>query len=443
MSFSARMAKMRRKKRRSSAAGEPSWLPQFPYGVVMGYNPSMHGELLDRFLDYASYDTMSDGARADEGVRPSAEGEERLLLHLKEELEALGIEAFYGEEKVLCARIRGSADAAPIGFMAHVDTADDVPGNGVRPVVHRDFVPGDIVLGDTVISLDGNPDLARYAGGTVITSSGDTLLGSDDKAGVAIMMEAARLLVQGDMPHGDVELYFTPDEETGHGVDRFPSTWGKAGIIYTVDGEEEGIVENECFNAASVYITIKGNAVHLGSARGVLRNAVTAAAYIISSLPASESPEATDGRYGYYAADNLHASIPDASFEVIIRDFDYDGLQRRIAAVESIAEAARHIYGADVSVRTVIRYRNMAEACASRPEAMSLLERAAQSIGMKLERRAIRGGTDGANLAALGIASPNIFTGGHNLHSVREWVAVEAMASSLSLVMAIIREAAV
>lgn len=402
----------------------------------------MNGKLLQRFLSYTAFDTMSDEAEAGRGVRPSAEGEEKLLLHLKDELDALGIETYYGEEKVLAARIPGDSQKMAIGFMAHVDTADDVPGNGVRAVVHEDFVPGDIVLGDTVIALDDNPDFLKYRGGTVITSSGDTLLAADDKAGVAILMEAAEALSHADFPHGDIEFFFTPDEETGHGADEFPCGWMHSSAVYTVDGEEEGIVEAECFNGASVYVRIKGNAVHLGSARGVLRNAVTAAAFMISSLPAAESPEATDGYYGYYAADDVSASIAEASFEVIVRDFSYQGLLRRIDAVKAIAEAARHIYGVDVETEDVIRYRNMKEASEQHPEAMGMLQRAASSLGMTLLQRPIRGGTDGAALASHGIPSPNIFTGGHNLHSKKEWVALEAMESSLALVLAIARETA-
>lgn len=402
----------------------------------------MREDLLQRFLDYLSYDTMSSPCNASAGMRPSSDGQEKLLLHLKDCLDAMGIETYYGDEKVLAARVKGSGDGRTVGFMVHVDTADDVPGNGVRPVVHRSFVPADIHLGDTVIKLDENPDLLKYSGGTIITSSGDTLLGADDKAGVAILMECASRLPSCGFPHADVEFYFTPDEETGHGLDSFPGHWTASDVIYTVDGEEEGIIESECFNAAVANIAIKGNAVHLGSARGVMRNAVAAAAFMVSSLPGSESPEATDGRYGYYAADNLKASIAEASFEIYIRDFSYSGLERRIETVRAIAEAARHIYRVEVEADVSVQYRNMKEATERRPEALGMLYSAAEKLGMRLESRPIRGGTDGAALAAFGIASPNIFTGAHNLHSKKEWIALEAMESSLSLVMGIIREAA-
>ncbi len=392
----------------------------------------MNERLLTRFLKYVSFNTMSQ----DNGLRPSSPGQEELMLYIKKELEALGAETYYGEEKVLSAFIPGSGK--PIAFMAHVDVADDVPGNNVRPVVHKDFIPQDIILEHGVISLEENPDLRLYQGGTIITSSGDTLLGSDDKAGIAIILEAAERLL--GMPHRSIELYFTPDEEIGRGLDSFPFDKMKADICYTVDGEEEGFAEAECFNAASVHIDIKGKAVHLGSARGVLKSAVTAAAFIISSLPGSESPEATDGRYGYYTADNLRASIERASFDVIIRDFDYPALERRIRAVKTLAESASLLYGVEAEAKAVISYRNMAEAIRKKPEAMGILMRAAAEAGIKLEERAIRGGTDGARLAEASIASPNIFTGGHNLHSRSEWIALEAMERASDLLVRIAKE---
>ena len=261
--------------------------------------------LRERFLDYVSYDTMSDASKCGE-CRPTTEGQERLMLHLRSSLEAMGLETYFGPEKVLMGTLRGIPELPPVAFMAHVDTADDVPGNGVRPVIHENYDGGDIVLGDLVIKASDNPDLQKYRGGTVITSDGTTLLGADDKAGAAAIMEALSCLVSHpEIRHPDIEVFFTPDEETGSGMDSFPYERMKAAACYTLDGGREGEVETGCFNAARAGITVHGRACHLGEARGKLRNAAAAAAAIVMSLPHSESPEASDGDFGYFCPDEI------------------------------------------------------------------------------------------------------------------------------------------
>ncbi len=359
---------------------------------------------------------------------------------LSDELKALGAITYYGEEKVLQGVLKGNVPGEPLAFMAHVDTADDVPGNGVRPVVHRNYDGKDIVLDGVVIRTDENPDLVKYAGGTVITSDGTTLLGADDKAGVAVIMEMLSALSSDpSIPHPDIEVYFTPDEETGHSLDRFPYDRMKATVCYTVDGTEEGVIDTGCFNASSAVIRIKGMAVHPGSAKGVMRNAVQAASYIAQSLPASESPEATDGLEGFISVMDMKGSVDHAEMSLILRDFNMKGLERREEMVRTIVRSAESIYRVTVTFDIERSYCNFSEVTSSHPYALERLRAAARSIALDITENMVRGGTDGAHLSTHSIASPDIFTGGHNLHSVTEWVALEAMERSLELVLAIAR----
>ena len=396
--------------------------------------------LLNRFLDYTACDTMSIPALVGK-ERPTSEGQEKLLLHLKAELEAMGLSVYYGEEKVLMGRLDGNAEGKCVAFMAHADTADDVPGNNVKARVWREYDGSDIVLDGVSIERKDNPDLESYIGGTIITSDGKTLLGADDKAGVAIIMESLSYLVSHpEIRHPDIEVFFTPDEETGSGMLSFPYKRMKSSVCYTFDGGREGEVETECFNGADVNFSIHGTVCHFGAARGRMHNALTAAAAIIAALPASESPEATDGRYGYYCPDMLEGTAGEAKLSVIIRDFSNDGFEHRIKALQTLAESVSILNGVTIETSVAISYRNMAEGNNKHPEAMEAVFKAAQRLAMPLERNIIRGGTDGAMLAANGIASPNLFTGAHNMHSLTEWVALESMEKGVDLMLAIIEE---
>lgn len=394
--------------------------------------------LSNRFIRYTEFDTMSDPKKC--GVeRPTTPGQVVLLEHLKGELEALGLETYFGEEKVVKGTLKGNAEGKTIGFMAHVDTADDVMGNNVKAIRWPNYDGSDIPLKGLTISVEDNPSLKKYIGSEIITSDGTTLLGSDDKAGVAIIMEVVKYLVEHpDVKHPDVEVYFTPDEETGSGMSMFPHDSLKSFCCYTVDGGDEGSIECECFNAATVSISIKGVSIHLGSARGKLVNAVTIASQIVSALPQAESPEATDGRYGYYCPLELNGTSTEASLEVFIRDFDNDSFEYRIEAVKSIASSIALLYKGQVDVNVSVSYHNMANANKANPRAKEAIFSSGEKLGIPLREDIIRGGTDGARLAETGVACPNIFTGGHNLHSLKEWVSVDAMNSSANLLLGII-----
>ncbi len=390
--------------------------------------------LRKRFIGYTVYDTMSDAGNAAK-VRPSTPGQEVLLLALKKELEEMGLETYYGEEKVVMGTLKGNSGTKTVGFMAHVDTASDCEGNGVRAKVWENYDGGKIVLdGGTVLDPETDRDLLLYKGGEIITSDGTTLLGSDDKAGVAIIMETLRYFVSNpEVKRPSIEVYFTPDEETGCGMDRFPHERMKSTCCYTVDGGPEGQLETECFNAASVFIRIHGVSIHLGDARGKLVNAVTVGSKIVSMLPQAESPEATDGRYGYYCPYSFKGGTAEAELMVVIRDFDREKFEARIRNTESIAKTVGNAYGAEVEIETKISYRNMAEANRNDPSSTEAVYAAAEKLGLELHDELIRGGTDGARLAETGVAAPNLFTGGHNLHSKSEWVALDAMNRSTNL----------
>ena len=393
----------------------------------------------DRFIRYTTYDTMSDG-NASGNRRPTTEGQEELLLVLKKELEELGLETYYGEEKVVMGVLKGNSLGTTIGFMAHVDTADDCNGNSVKAKVWSNYDGGVIELEDgVVLDPEKDKDLLLYKGKEIITSDGTSLLGSDDKAGVAIIMEALKYLVEHpEVKRPDIEVYFTPDEETGSGMDMFPYDRLKSKCCYTVDGEAEGEVELECFNAATVEILLKGVSIHLGSARGTMVNAVTMASHIVTSLPQAESPEATDGRYGYYCPLVLEGTATEAKLSVFIRDFDMEKFQHRIESVEKIVAAVEALYGGEIKANVSVSYHNMAEANKKNPGAIEAVYYSSQKLGLAIREEIIRGGTDGARLAETGVACPNLYTGGHNLHSLKEWIAVDAMSNSINLCLGII-----
>ncbi len=382
---------------------------------------------------------MSDGEKATT-VRPSTPGQEVLLLALKKELEEMGLETYYGDEKVVMGTLKGNSGNKTIGFMAHVDTADDTQGNGVKAKVWPDYDGEKIVLsGSTVLDPATDKDLLLYKGSEIITSDGTTLLGSDDKAGVAIIMEMLSYLVSHpEVRRPDIEVYFTPDEETGCGMDRFPHERLKSICCYTVDGGPEGELETECFNAATITIDIHGYSIHLGDARGRLVNAVTVGAKIISALPQAESPEATDGRYGYYCPLVFNGTGTEAKLQVYIRDFDEEKFEKKIKNTEDIAQTIAALYGASVDIVSKVSYRNMAQANRNNPDATEAVFKAAEKLGLPLSEQLIRGGTDGARLAETGVACPNLFTGGHNLHSNSEWICVDAMTRSTNLCLGIV-----
>lgn len=402
-------------------------------------------EVLDRFLRYVQVDTMSDESIADK-KHPSTPGQWDLLRMLEGELKGLGLkDVVLDEYGYLLARLDATEQGLPsIAFCSHVDTADDVEGNHVRPRVVENYDGKDIKLNDeySIIAAD-NPELARYVGSTIITSSGDTLLGCDDKGGVAEIMTAVSYLVKHpEVKHGEIEILFSPDEETGCGMDFFDASRLHAKALYTVDGGTRYEVELECFNAATVKVHFSGVSYHLGAARGRMVNALTMASAFINAIPQAESPEATDGRYGYYCAQSASGNATDMDVTVYLRDFDYDGLLRRIEVLQSLGKTVELLYaGGKVTVDSKISYLNMGEAAKKDPWAVEAIFKAGKALGQPLHTEIIRGGTDGSRIAQIkGIACPNLYTGGHNYHSRFEWAALDAMNDSVSLIIEIARQ---
>lgn len=402
-------------------------------------------EVLDRFLRYVQVDTMSDESIADK-KHPSTPGQWDLLRMLEGELKGLGLkDVVLDEYGYLLARLDATEEGLPsIAFCSHVDTADDVEGNHVRPRVVEKYDGKDIKLNDeySIVAAD-NPELARYVGSTIITSSGDTLLGCDDKGGVAEIMTAVSYLVKHpEIKHGEIEILFSPDEETGCGMDFFDASRLHAKALYTVDGGTRYEVELECFNAATVKVHFSGVSYHLGAARGRMVNALTMASAFINAIPQAESPEATDGRYGYYCAQNASGNATDMDITVYLRDFDYDGLLRRIEVLENLGRTIELLYvGGKVTVDSKISYLNMGEAAKKDPWAVEAIFKAGKVLGQPLHTEIIRGGTDGSRIAQIkGIACPNLYTGGHNYHSRFEWAALDAMNDSVALIIEIARQ---
>jgi tripeptide aminopeptidase len=389
-------------------------------------------ELLARFLRYAAIDTTSD--RHIEEI-PSTPAQWNLARLLEGELRALGVkEVSLDDHCYLVAQLPASPglEQAPrIGFMAHIDTASDVSGKDVRPRVIDRYDGSPLPLGSgCVLDPAEHPELADHVGDSIVVTDGSTLLGADDKAGVAIIMTLVSILKsRPGLRHGPLCIAFTPDEETGKGMNLFPLERFPAEACYTVDGGKAGEIEAECFNAYSVRASFTGKVIHIGAARGKLANAAAMAASFVSMLPRSESPEATDGWYGYYCPIEISGGLESASAEVFLRDFTTEGMNARIEALRAIAKAVEAQFPQGrVELEVTKQYVNMRKKLDERPEVLEKLMEASRRAGADPFIKPIRGGTDGARLTEMGIPTPNIFTGGYNYHSRYEWASISEMA---------------
>jgi len=399
-------------------------------------------DLVDRLVRYASIETTSDRHVEEIPSTPTQWNLARLLL---DELEAMGVgEATLDGHCYLIARLPatpGLEDAPAIGLMAHMDTASDVSGKDVKPRIIDGYDGTCLFLGSgCTLDPADNPELADHVGDRIVVTDGSTLLGADDKAGIAIVMTLASILIaRPDIRHGPIDLAFTPDEETGKGMNLFPLERLSAKACYTIDGGKAGEIEAECFNAYSVKASFKGKVIHIGAARGKLANAVAMAASFVSMLPRSESPESTDGWYGYYCPIEISGGLESASVEVFLRDFSREGMEKRIEAVRSIAKAveAQFPFGT-VELEVSKQYVNMREKLDETPEVLERLMEAARRAGAEPYVKPIRGGTDGARLTEMGIPTPNVFTGGYNYHSRYEWASVSEMALAVETLLELV-----
>ncbi len=388
-------------------------------------------KLAERLVRYARIETTSDRHAQD---IPSTPTQREFARILADELSALGLEdAAVDGHCYLSAYLPaspGREDRPCIGFLAHMDTAGDVTAKDVRPRVVEAYDGKPIRLSEThVLDPADYPDLAEHAGDTLIVTDGNTLLGADDKAGIAEILTAIRHLKEHpEIPHGPIEIFFTPDEETGKGMDLFPLQRIRSKACYTVDGGKAGELEAECFTAYSAKLTFSGYVIHVGAARGKLANAVAMAASFASLLPRSESPEATDGWYGYYCPLEMRGTLEEAELEVLLRDFTDEGMSRRIETVKTLAKAVEAQFPpGKVGVEITKQYVNMRRKLDETPEVLDRLVRACEDCGVPPVIKPIRGGTDGARLTEMGVPTPNIFTGGYNYHSRYEWASVSEM----------------
>jgi tripeptide aminopeptidase len=396
---------------------------------------SLAGDLLDRFLRYVRVDTQ---AKRDRTGSPSTPGQLELSRMLVEELVAIGLEdASLDENGYVMATLESTSGAREpvVGLIAHVDTSPDAPGAGVEPIVHRAYDGGVIELprAGTVLDPQAIRGLAEHAGEDIVTSSGDTLLGADDKAGVAEIMAAlAHLAARPELPRPTLRVCFTPDEEVGAGALLFDiERFGALGA-YTIDGSDLGELQDETFSAKEATVTIHGVDVHPGFAHGKMVNAARLAARVIAALPSETlAPETSSGREGYLHPYELEATTVKARFRVLLRDFDDDLLASH---EELLRRTAEEVVAAEPRARLEIevedQYPNMRRYLEPHPQLSTAAERAIRAEGIEPLKRPARGGTDGSMLSARGLPTPNIFAGGHDFHSVREWVSVQDMAAA-------------
>jgi tripeptide aminopeptidase len=385
----------------------------------------------ERLIRYARIDTQSEG---DSETYPSTAKQLDLLRLLVDELREIGLDdVSIDDHGYVTATLPATVDheVPAIALFAHVDTASDASGTNVQPQ-RAAYDGGEIVLGDSgqVIRPSESPELEHHVGHELITTDGTTLLGADDKAGVAeIMAAVAYLVAHPELPHGPVKVAFNPDEEVGRGVTHFPVDSFGVVAAYTVDGSTAGEIQSETFSGAEVRMKIRGRAIHPGWAKGELVNALKLASAIIERLPKDRlSPETTEEREGYVHPAVIAGNSSEVELRFIVRDFENDLLDghveflRRLAADVAAAEPR-----CSIDVESRIQYRNMRDTLQRYPEIVAHLEEAVRRVGLEPRRTAIRGGTDGSMLTEMGLPTPNIFTGGHDAHSEREWICVEDM----------------
>ena len=383
---------------------------------------------LDRFLRYVTIETTS---RPDTDRVPSTDCQFDLARLLVDELRQLGLEdASVDEHCYVTASLPSnvSKEVPVIGWIAHLDTSPDVSGKDVKPVVH-DYRGGEIVLGGTEISEVVIPEdeaLKSCIGHRIVTSDGTTLLGADDKSGIAAIMTAVERLITENRPHGTIRICFTPDEEVGNGTAKFDLERFGAFCAYTVDGELPGELNDETFTARLATVEVIGREIHPGTAKDVMVNAVRVASEITARLPKNRAPETTEGREPFIHPYSFEGNVGRATFKMLLRGFCDADLDVLETTIDEIVDQIVELFpGAVIDVAVREQYRNMKEKLDACPEVMQKLETSARRSGVEPVWKSIRGGTDGARLTEMGLPTPNIFTGGHHFHSPMEWLSVE------------------
>ena len=402
--------------------------------------------VLERFLRYVRIDTQSD-EKSD--TYPSTEKQFDLLRPLVVELKAIGLtDAAIDEWGYVMATIPATTaktNVPTIGLLAHVDTSPEMPGAGVKPIVHTNYRGQDLALPDdptAVLRFADNPWLAEQVGNDIVTASGTTLLGADNKAGVAEVVTVAEYLMQHpEIPHGAIRIGFTPDEEVGRGTEHFDVAKFGAFCAYTLDGETLGELEMESFCADAMTVTFQGFNTHPGYAKGRMVNAIKVAADFISRLPEDRlSPETTAGYEGYVHPYVVTASVERTAVRLLIRDFKVPGLAEKEAFLAELASATEADWaGCSVEIRIEESYRNMGVILDLHPQVVDNAREAIRRAGLTLRERPIRGGTDGSRLSFMGLPTPNLFAGEHNFHSRLEWVSAQDMEKAVETVVQLVQ----
>lgn len=399
--------------------------------------------ILERFLRYVAVDTQAD---PDSETQPSSAKELDLLKMLRDELLAMGVEAVLDEYGYVMATIPsncGKDDVPAIGFIAHVDTAPDASGKDIKPQIIRDYDGSDIELkGVPGLSLktDEFPEMLQYKGQTLITTDGSTLLGADDKAGVAEIMDAVQYIVNHpEFKHGEIKIGFTPDEEIGRGVIKFDVEKFGARYAYTMDGGQIGELEYENFNAAAAVVKIQGRNIHPGYAKGKMLNATLIGMELNSLLPVEQRPEYTSGYEGFYHIIGFNGTVEEATFTYIIRDHDMNLYESKKEYMKKCVDFINEKYGASTaSVEIKHQYYNMRKEVEPHYHIVEKAVKAMEMEGITPHIQPIRGGTDGANLSFMGLPCPNIFAGGHNFHGKMEFIPLESMEKASKVILNII-----
>ena len=397
----------------------------------------------ERLLKYVSYWTTSD-----EECRqiPSSERQFELGKMLEQELRDLGLEKVtltdhcyvYG----LLPATKGYADKPAVGFISHMDTAPDFSGKDVKPQIIPDYDGNDVLLkgSGAYLKVSDFPTLKTLKGRTLITTDGTTLLGADDKAGVAEIMTAVEQIITEKIPHGDIWIGFTPDEEVGSGADLFDLDYFKAKFAYTVDGDYEGEVAYENFNAASASFEINGVNVHPGEAKDIMINAALVGCEIASLLPENETPAHTEGREGFYHLTDFSGDIAHAKVNYIVRDHDKATFEKRLDTLRGIEKKMNEKYHADtVKLNIQHSYSNMLEVIEKNEYVVAIAKKAIKNVGLEPVSRPVRGGTDGARLSFMGLPCPNLGTGGYGFHGPFEHISVEGMDTAVSVIKEIVK----
>lgn len=399
-------------------------------------------KLIERFLRYVAVDTQSDESS---DTQPSAAKELNLLGMLRDELNAMGVEATLDEWGYVMASIPSNAgdDIPAIGFIAHVDTSPDASGADIKPQIIEGYDGRDIPLSGVpglALKVSEFPELADYKGQTIITTDGTTLLGADDKAGVAEIMDAVQYIVEHpEFKHGKICIGFTPDEEIGRGVVKFDVPRFGAQYAYTMDGGALGELEYENFNAASATVKIQGCNIHPGYAKGKMKNAILIGMELNGLLPVEQRPEYTSGYEGFFHLISFNGTVEQATFSYIIRDHDLALYEKRKAILQDCVNFINAKYGeGTASVEVKHQYYNMRKMVEPHYEIIEKAVRAMEMAGVKPKIQPIRGGTDGANLSFMGLPCPNIFAGGHNFHGKLEYVPLESMEKASKVILNII-----